>query len=464
LQIDWRASVSRSTQDQPDYRTLAAIYAPDGTFVNATGVQPNRFFRELEEEAVEAALDLTYPFSFGDREHRFKLGGLTSANERTYREQRFQYALNPRTRSEFETFPNPIGILGRTANTVTLGNTIQRLQEPNNYAGEQDLRAGYAMIDAQITPALRAIAGVRFEATEIRTQPKALVGTSPKLGAVDQTDALPALSLVFASSPKANWRFAYGRTLARPTYKELTDIRYEDVFTGDVYLGNPALQLTRIENFDARWEWFPRRGETLAVSIFHKRLKQPIEVLYEPAVGSIQPQNVERGTVSGVELEFRRGLRFVSERLNAFSVGANLTFIDAEVTIPAAELAILRAYDPHASDKRELLGQSPYVLNLDLSYDGRRSGAAATISYNITGERLDLVNFGPLPDVFEEPAPLLNLVVSQRLSERWRLRFSGKNLLDPERRKTIGLEQRDLVYASSTRGRSYALSLTYLFD
>ncbi|MDP3207620.1 MAG: TonB-dependent receptor, partial [Rhodoglobus sp.] len=135
-----------------------------------------------------------------------------------------------------------------------------------------------------------------------------------------------------------------------------------------------------------------------------------------------------------------------------------------EVTIPAAELAILRAYDRNATDKRQLMGQSPYMMNFDLSYDGHRTGTAATISYNITGKRLDLVNFGPLPDVFEEPAPLLNLVVSQRLTDRWRLRLSGKNLLDADRRKTIGLDQGDLTYANSTRGRSYALSVTYLFD
>ncbi len=464
LQLDWRASFSRSTQDQPDYRTLAAIYAPDGTFVNATGVQPNRFFRELTEDAREGGLDLTYPFVAGTREHRFKFGGMSSTNERTYREQRFQYTLNPRSRTDFVNFPNPVGILARTGTAVTLGNTIQRLQEPNNYTGEQDIGAAYAMFDAQVTSDLRAIVGLRFESTRMRTEPKALVGATPTIGSIDRTDALPALSLVYTSSAKTNWRFAYGRTIARPTFKELTDIRYEDVFTGDVYLGNPALQLSTIDNFDVRWEWFPRRSETLAVSLFHKRLKNPIEVLYEPSVGSIQPQNVASGTVSGVELEFRRGLRFLNERLASFSVGANLTFIDSAVTIPAREMAILRAYDRNADDKRELLGQSPYVLNVDVSYDGRRSGTVATLSFNVVGERLDLVNFGPLPDVIEEPAPLLNFVVSQRLADRWRLRFSARNLLDPDRSKTIGLDDRDLAYARYSRGRSYSLSLSYLFD
>jgi TonB-dependent receptor len=459
LEFEWRAAVSTSTQDQPDYRTLAAVYMPDGAFVNATGVQPNRFFRELEEDAKEGGLDLTYPFG----EHRLKVGAMAASNERGYREQRFQYSLNPRSRDELEMFPNPVGIVSRTTNSVTFGNTIQRLQEPNSYEGEQDISAAYAMADAQVTPRVRVIGGVRFEKTEMRTDPVPVVGGSPKIGMIDQTDALPALSVVFASSPKTNWRFAYGRTVARPTYKELTDIRYEDVFTGDVYLGNADLELTVIDNFDIRWEWFPRKGETVAVSAFYKRLDQPIEVLYGNAVGAIQPNNVDRGTVRGVELEYRRSLKFLGNAFAEFSVGTNLTFVESEVTIPAAELAILRAYDPQADDKRELLGQSPYIFNFDISYDRVRSGTGVTLSYNVVGERLDLVNFGPLPDVFEQPAPLLNLVISQRLSDRWRLKFSAKNLLDPDHEKTIGLPDRTLIYARSNAGRSFALGLSCAF-
>lgn len=463
LELEWRATLSTSTQDQPDYRTLAAVYAPNGNFVNATGVQPNRFFRELEEDANEVAADLTYPFSVGARDYRLKIGGVGSQNERTYREQRFQYALSPRNRDELVNFPGPIGIVERDASSVAFGNTIQRLQEPNSYEGALDVSAGYTMIDTQITPKLRAIGGVRFERTEMRTDPVPVVGNSPKLGVIDQTDALPALSLVYASSPKTNWRLAYGRTIARPTYKELTDIRYEDVFTDDIYLGNADLELTVIDNLDLRWEWFPRRGETVAVSAFHKRLDRPIEVLYQPGAGSIQPQNVDRGTVYGVEFEFRRSLRFLGETFADLTLGTNVTFVSSEVTIPAAELAILRSYDPGADDKRELLGQSPYIVNCDLSYDRASSGTAVTLSFNVVGERLHLVNFGPLPDVFEQPAPLLNLVVSQRLSDRWKLKFSARNLLDPDHRQTISVPDRTLIYARSSEGRSFALGAIYEF-
>lgn len=466
LELAWRLSYSNSTQDQPDYRTLSYVYdAVTGDNVNATGVSPNRYFRELDEDAVEGAIDLTYPFSTaGGREHRLKAGVVASRNERSYDEQRFQYTLSPRSREQLEIFPAPVGIVSSTPTSVTFGNTITRLQEPNKYEAEQDISAAYAMIDYAFTSKLRAIGGARFEKTEITTVPVRAPGLNPRDGMIDQTDALPALSFVYAATPKMNWRLAYGRTIARPTYKELTDIRYEDVFTDDVYVGNPDLELTVIDNVDLRWEWFPRKGETVAVSAFYKQLDQPIEVLFQPSVGSIQPQNVEEGAVYGVEFEYRRGLDSVFSALSDLSFGANLTFVHSEVTIPDAEMAVIRIDDPGADNKRELLGQSPYVFNADLTYDRRSSGTVATLSYNIVGERLDLVNYGSLPDVYEQPAGSLNLVVSQRLSDRWKLKLSAKNLLDPDHEKLIGFENFDLVYARYREGRTYSLSLTYLFE
>lgn len=464
LQMDWRLSRSESTQDQPDYRTMAFIYDLDGEVVNATGVQPNRYFRELEEETTEGGLDFSMPIFWRDAEHRLKFGGMASAGQRNYDEQRFQYARVPRSRDQLVAFPGAVGIVAETDDSVTFGNTIERLLEPNSYAAEQDISALYAMLDTQWSEKARVIFGARYESTKIVTTPKDSPGLAPKTGLIDDAHWLPAVNLVYAQNKRMNWRMAYGRTIARPTYKELTDIRYEDVFTGDTYIGSADLNLTIIDNFDLRWEWFPNKGQTLAASLFYKTMNQPIEVLFQPSVGSIQPQNVERGTVAGVEFEFRRSLGFLSESLHRWSLGGNLTFIESEVTIPPAEMALLLANDPQADNTRALSGQSPYVFNADINYSRAESGTSATLSYNVVGERLDLVVFGPLPDVYEQPAPALNFVLSQRISANWKLRFSAKNLLNSNREKLITLPADNLVYSRFQTGRNFSLSLSYLFE
>jgi len=465
LEVEWRLSQSESTQDQPDYRTMAAVYDVTGFPVNATGVQPNRYFRELDEEAVEGGIDFTLPFTFNNLEHRFKFGGMASANERDYQEERFQYFSVPSNRSELVSFPGEVGIIEESADGVEFGNTISRLLEPNQYNATQDIRAFYAMIDYQITPRWRGIVGARYETTEMEAIPVEIPGLTPRIGEIDEDDILPAFNFVFAQSDTMNWRVAYGRTIARPTYKELSDIRYEDVFTNDVYIGNPDLELTVIDNFDLRWEWFPGKGETVAVSAFYKDMSNPIEVLFEPGVGSIQPQNVDSGEVYGIEFEFRRSLAFINSAFENWSLGGNLTFIESEVAIPDAELEILRDYDPNAADTRELLGQSPYVFNADINYSNENWGSSATLSYNVVGERLDLVVFGPLGDVYEQPAPDLTFVWSQRLNLSWSLKFSAKNLLNPDKEKTISVPNGDdLIYSRYPSGRSFSLSLTYMFE
>jgi hypothetical protein len=42
--------------------------------------------------------------------------------------------------------------------------------------------------------------------------------------------------------------------------------------------------------------------------------------------------------------------------------------------------------------------------------------------------------------------------------------LSAKNLLDPDREKTIGLNDRALVYSRYSDGRSFSLSASYLFE
>ncbi|MDB4385213.1 TonB-dependent receptor, partial [Opitutaceae bacterium] len=320
LEIEWRVSRSESTQDQPDYRTMAGVYDMAGRPVNATGVQPNRYFRELTEEATEGSVDVTIPLWINGADHQLKFGGLVSSNERDYSEERFQYYAVPRNPSELQSFPGAVGIVEQSADGVTFGNTISRLLEPNQYAATQDISAFYGMMDANLTDQWRTIFGARYESTAMVATPVNIPGLSPRIGEIDDAHILPAANLIFAQNDKMNWRAAFGRTIARPTYKELSDIRYEDVFTGDVYLGNPDLQLTDINNFDLRWEWFPTRGETVAVSAFYKDMSNPIEVLFAPGVGSIQPQNVESGEVYGIEFEFRRNLGFIADSWERWSL------------------------------------------------------------------------------------------------------------------------------------------------
>ncbi len=108
-------------------------------------------------------------------------------------------------------------------------------------------------------------------------------------------DVLPSLNLVYALSDRTNLRAAYGRTLARPSFRELAPYAVFELRTNRVFLGNPDLRRTLVDNADLRFEWFSRPGEILAASVYYKRFQDPIELTYnvQAVNAEIQPRNLE---------------------------------------------------------------------------------------------------------------------------------------------------------------------------
>ncbi|MGB0371053.1 MAG: TonB-dependent receptor domain-containing protein [Opitutales bacterium] len=461
--MEWRASRSRSTQEQPDYRTFGYRYdLQSQSFEPRAGANSSRDFRDLTDRNSELAVDLTYDLAeFKGRDVTLKMGAAYTGGDRNREETGFRLTRSPTTVEVLENYPNPVGIEERTENSVTFANTITRKADLNTYTGEQAFRAVYGMVDTPITEKLRMVAGARYETTDMTTTP---VDLDSDEGLIDASNFLPAASFVYALSDNQNIRLAYGKTIARPTYKELADIRISDNFTGQVYNGNPDLNLTVIDNFDLRWEWFPRDGEIVAASFFYKEMKDPIEVVLDQT-GAITPQNVAEGTVQGIEFEFRKQLDFISDSLANFSFGTNFAYIESEVTIPDAELEILRLADPNFSDTRDLVGQSEYTFNVDTTYNNPDWGFTATIAFNMVGESLDVVTSGVLPDIYEQPAPSLDFIASKSFGENWSVKFKAQNLLDPEYEKTVDTsEGGEIIYESYTRGLSFSLGVSYSFE
>jgi TonB-dependent receptor len=462
--LEWRAAFSRSTQDQPDYRSLEFKWSFILGEFDPSGLNNYRYFRDLQEEAGDFGLDFTRRFFLaGDREVTLKIGGAYYDGDRTNRERAFVIqSSSARTRAGIENFPNPVGIVAQTANSVTFGSVMREITSNLNYDGAQTFSAGYVSGDWRFSERWRSVLGVRFERTEILTTALPAVGLTVRPGEIRQTEALPALALIWSPSQKQNLRLSYGRTLARPTFRELADVVNYEAFTDEFIGGNPDLEMTIIDNVDLRWEWFPRSSEVIAASIFYKKLDQPIEQVF--SAGRIFPSNVEQGIVYGLEFEARRGLKALSETLKNVTVGFNASLIESEVTIAPAELALIRAVFPGADDKRALYGQSPFIVNFDATWRVPAWGSTFTAVYGITGERLDLVTTGALPDVFEQPAPGLDFIWTQRISDRWKFKFSAKNLFDPEREKTLEHNGTTYFYERFSRGRRFGLSVSYAFD
>jgi TonB-dependent receptor len=259
---------------------------------------------------------------------------------------------------------------------------------------------------------------------------------------VDDISFLPSLGMVYQLTPTMNLRASWGKTVARPTIREMAPVATSEFLDGDEVVGNPDLVLSKINNYDVRWEWFRRPGEVLAASVFYKELTNPIEYLSFGASNRffIQPINFENGKVEGFELEGRTELDFLWRGLRGLAIGANYTSIDSSVEVPLIEQESLATFGLD-EETRQLQGQPAYVTNANITYDHPRIGFSTSVFYNKTGETLltgAAVGDSAVPSVYQLPTESLVFRASHRFrrfaKSGFALTFRAKNLLETPRR------------------------------
>ena len=482
VQINWNGALSQTRQDEPDHRyflndrTLLRRGGEVESFYNirpANYPRPTRLFRTLEEDNWNGDLDVTLPFTqWSGRTAELKIGGAYANKARTFSEESFIF--HPKLNDSLKAVhgnptafyaPHNVGVIDTTGTAENprfeFGNYISNPGNANDYEADQETSAGFVMLEIPVTARLRAIGGVRFEATRMSTvNTEKTEDDSTARGALDTNDWLPSLNLVYQLRDNMNLRGSYGRTLARPTFREFAPYSSFQ-YPSRTYIGNLNLKRTLVDNVDLRWEWFTRPGEILAVSGFYKYFKNPIEDVILNSNYDVQPQNVDFARVYGLEVEMRQKLDQVSSLLRHVEVGGNLTLTQSSVSIDSTELAQIRTADPDAESTRPLQDQSPYVVNAHLSYDNPTSGTSVNVSYNVFGERLNETALFGTPDIYEQPRHVIDVTAKQSLGRGFTLKASADNLLNDPYIFSHSFKGEEYVARRYRSGRTFSLGVSY---
>ncbi len=483
--LDWKLSYAVNTQDEPDQRYFFNVYKlnDDGSkfyaFDGANSQPISRYFRDLEETNLSTQFNLTFPFQvWNNYSSKLKTGFFYSAVDREYNQRRFDYVENRITLSDYndniEDVFNDVGIVDSTSRPnrpsrwfgLTIDNQATR-DSTNYFRGDSRVMAAYLMLDLPITRDLRFIGGARLETTEMNSR---TLDPEDTEGRLDNADILPSLNLIYALDETMNLRFAYSNTIARPTFRELAPyISFE--FVGDfLYIGNPNLKRTLVQNYDLRWEWFINPGEIIAVSGFYKDFKDPIESYIDPTFSDDNTlrsaKNVESARVYGVEFEIRKGLGFLWDELDNFRLGTNLSIVESEVDVPQEDLNEKIANgDPDPDKTRPFPGQSPFLFNLNLTYDNYESRTSAGVYYYLFGDRLFVTGRHATPDVYERGYGTLDVKVSQGIGEHFEVSLTGKNLLNPKQIFSYTLDNqlvnKEFNYSAYNQGTTFSFSISY---
>lgn len=354
-----------------------------------------------------------------------------------------------------------------------------------DYLGEQDISAWYYMADVPLCSWFKVIGGGRYEQTKLSivTDPEPGVQfvnleegtiTQPDPSftdvAFDRKDFLPAMAFEFHPVEQLTFRGAYSETIARQTFKELSPIQQQEFLGADIFIGNPALTMSELKNYDLRLDYRPYPGGLLSVSWFNKQIKDPIEYVQETVSGLTftTPLNFPEGELSGYEFEVRQRLGHFWPALEGLTIGGNATFIDSEVTLPNSEFEKLDALG-YPLQKRQMVNAPEHLYNLFVTYDIERTGTRLGLFYTVRGDTL-VVGAGQakgnfIPSIYETEHGTLNFSLSQKLGEHWTLDFKCKNLTNPDI-ETVYRSQYtpgDMVRSSYRKGMEFSIMLSASF-
>ena len=517
MELDWNFSRNNAFNDTPDRRQFASIWRPTGDFDQlrpaadfALGNLQRTFIR-IDETSEQLALNLKLPFEvFGGRKAYFKAGFFNDDLTRTFRQETFSNFSDPITTPWNSDFFSGIDWSQNWRNEEHLifGSPLGGSGDPNanpgpdvDYDGSQRINASYAMLELPLTEDLKLVGGVRWENTRIgirpdwedqafwvpRFQPDGQINLQtaefparpgdpdfdPDLFAqvnpqISQSDVLPSIAFIYDIYDDLTLRGSYSETLARQTFKELAPVFFQEYIGGPIFLGEPTLQISNVENWDLRLDYTPTPGSLFSVSYFKKFVTNPIEyVEFAIPFSLTKPVNYQRGTLSGWEVELRQDIGTLFEPMAGLSVGGNATWIDSSVRIPQAELEnFVRFQGVLPQTSRDMTDAPDWLWNAFLTYDVGATGTSFAAFYTVTGDTL-LQGPGPgdtqfTPATYDREYDNLTLTLRQQLGRGVQLSLSAKNLTDATRRQVYRSEflPDDVTRREFRNGVTYSLSIS----
>jgi len=470
LNLTWAASYSESERNQPDTKTTfyqKSTGSEDPYFMPITTVANDnvgeRFYSKLFDINKTFGVNFDQQFlDMGRQNSKIKYGLLAVGTTRNFSARNFAPKL--------AVFSN-IGLLpietifapqNFDSNTMYM---VEITDKSDAYTASENTYAGYLMFDLPINR-LRLIAGLRFEYDEQKVDGYQRVSGDPVDVNQKNNDYLPSLNLTYALNDNTNIRASVSQTVSRPELREIAPFAYIDFVTGSELAGNPELEQSLIQNYDLRYELFPNAGEIAAFSLFYKHFDQPIERVIVPTITGPVPQytfaNATGGAYDyGMELEIRKKLDFISEKLSDFTFNGNLTLVNSKVNLDGLESAV-------SQKERRLQGQSPYTINLGLYYDNYDLGMSANLLFNDFGDKISEVGSIGFSDIYEQGRSVLDFSVSKTFLFNFEGKFTIRDILDEDvvftQKFTLNdNEEVEKVIRRETTGTNFAFTLSYRF-
>lgn len=459
------------------------------------------FYSQLQEKVYNASTDLAIPFKIKEQKQTVTVGYWYQNRQRNFEARNLFYDFRGSSNDTMLRDMNVDNIINQQ-NFDNGKLILNQVAFPTDvYTATSTTHAAYVMMENNITERFKAVWGFRFETFQQQlTSP-----TKIDLDIIDNPDGapfiktkledstyikqyfsgayyisspgkvksqfplLPSVNLIYKLNERMNLRASYSQSMSRPEFREVSSFLYYDFARDANLIGNVDLYQTFIHNADLRYEFFLGKGQAINASVFYKNFTNTIE-LTAMSAGGVQQfiySNAQSAYLIGVELEVRKNFDFITKKLEDLTFVANMAYIYSRVDLSNVK------NNAGEEVKRGMQGQSPYIINLGLSYQHPTIGTGLTLLYNHVGQRLYAVGEVGNPSWYEHWRPLLDLQISQKfLKDRGMIRFTISDLIakktvfyqndvpDQERYYQKG---KDAVVQSVNNYRTYSIQLSFSF-
>jgi TonB-dependent receptor len=473
--FDWVGGYGYSARNEPDLRRLSYQITPgtDNTPETQTALTPaagqvdvnnaGRLYQKLSEHSFTLNANLKRTVDVADRKVEIGAGTYLEYRRRAFRARAFGYSLNS---GGMQGLKNEN--VGNIFSPQNIGSDGFRVDEDLNstyrYGAHNELEAFYLSLNIPFTDKLKLVTGARYE-RNVQFIETGLNG-QPVSQRTPTNFVLPSANLSYNFNATSLVRASYGRSLNRPEFREAAPFFYYDfdfnvLNYGSLYL-NPTtpLKVASIDNLDLRYEWYPTPGDLVHVGAFYKHFTNPIEnVVVLTTNLAYTFANAPSAYAYGVELDLKKNLGFVDERLKNLSLVFNASLIKSQVTLGDGFVSW--------NSKRALQGQSPYVFNGGLYFNTPDNSWQVTALYNVFGPRILFAGSDQYPDVVELPRHTIDLSLTKTVSRSLSLNAGVQDLLN-QRVNLVQDYARDGKYtaadpslASYRRGTYYTVGLRF---
>ena len=417
--LNWSGSYSKTSSDEPDRRQVMFIREDDQIKLFKLNRQETmRYFGSLNED--EWVGDLTASYRFGDN-NKLQAGFTCKDKNRDYMGTRFYYNLNKLNPTITDIYDTDSFLNMENVENGSI--TIDRKKQPkDSYTAGNSIYAGYIATEYYPVAPLLVNLGVRYEISK-QWVDYYTDGGKAERSELNKNDLFPSLNMKYQMNEKNSLRFAFSRTVTRPSFIEMAPFLYQESYGSAQIRGNADLQNGYNYNIDLRYELFEKNGDMLSITAYYKHLKAPIERVQTLSGGSAVHsfRNADNGMATGVEIEFRK------EIVKDLRFGVNGSYMYTNVKLPEG--------GAYTNSQRALQGASPYLANADLTYSPAFSNdrqLSVALLYNLQGPRIHSVGISGLGDIKQQPVHTLNFTGSYRFNRRFAVKLQVNDLLNQD--------------------------------